>query len=89
MTISDPDSLLSSETGLILEEEAENSAHLNELDIRKPLVVYISRRSEEQRLQRGLEFDNLKPWLKSGISKCISWLNGSSFGGCDSCFLKK
>jgi hypothetical protein len=31
--------------------------------------------------QPGLEFDNFKPRLKSGIFKCISWLNGSFFGG--------
>jgi hypothetical protein len=30
-------------------------------------MVSISRRSEELRLQLGLEFDNFKPWLKSGI----------------------
>jgi hypothetical protein len=33
-------------------------------------------------LQRGLELhtDNIKPWLESGIFKCISWLTGSFFG---------
>jgi hypothetical protein len=35
---------------LILEKEAENSTYLNELDVRKPLVVFISQRSEELRL---------------------------------------
>ncbi len=44
--------------GLILEEEAEKSTYLNELDVRKPLVVSISHRSEELRLQPGLEYDN-------------------------------
>ncbi len=39
-------------------------------------------------LQAGLEFDNLKPWLKSGGFKCISWLNGLFFGVDDRSFLK-
>jgi hypothetical protein len=39
-------------------------------------VVSISQRSEELRLYNaGLKFDDFKPWLKSGIFKCISWLN--------------
>jgi electron transfer flavoprotein alpha/beta subunit len=36
--------------GLILEQEAEKSTYLNELDAREPLVVSISQRSEELRL---------------------------------------
>jgi hypothetical protein len=32
-------------------------------------------------VQPGLEFDNFKPWRKSGIFKCISWLDGSLFLG--------
>jgi hypothetical protein len=40
-------------------------------------------------LQRGLEFDNFKPGLESGIFKCISWLNGSFFGCDDRGFLKE
>jgi hypothetical protein len=35
---------------LILEKEAEKSTYLSELDVRKPLVVSISQRSEELRL---------------------------------------
>jgi hypothetical protein len=54
---------------------------MNELNVRKPLAVSISQRSEELRLQPGLEFDNFKPRLESGILKCISWLNGSFFWG--------
>jgi hypothetical protein len=30
-------------------------------------------------LQPSLKFDNYKPWPKSCIFKCISWLNGSFF----------
>ncbi len=32
---------------------------------------------------------NFKPRLKSGIFECISWLNGSFFGGDDRGFLKE
>jgi hypothetical protein len=39
-------------------------------------------------LQPGLEFDNVKPQLESGIFKCTSWLNGSFFEGDDRGFLK-
>jgi hypothetical protein len=35
---------------LILEYEAEKGTHLNELDVRKPLVVSTSQRSEELRI---------------------------------------
>jgi hypothetical protein len=42
-----------------------------------------------QTLQPGLEFDNFKPRLESGIFKCISWLNGSVFEGDDRGFLKE
>jgi hypothetical protein len=34
----------------IMDEEAEKSTHLIELDVRKPLVVSISQGSEELRL---------------------------------------
>jgi hypothetical protein len=36
--------------GLIEEQAAEKNIYLNELDVRKPLVVTISRISEELRL---------------------------------------
>jgi hypothetical protein len=69
--------------GLILGEQAEKSTFLNEHDAGRLLVVYSSvQRCEELRLFfPGLEFDNLKPLLRSGIFKCISRLNGSFFGG--------
>jgi hypothetical protein len=35
---------------IILGYEAEKNIHLNELNIRKPLVVSISQRSEDMRL---------------------------------------
>jgi hypothetical protein len=39
VTVSNPDSLFSNETGLILEEEAEGRLYLSETDVKKPLVV--------------------------------------------------
>jgi hypothetical protein len=33
--------------------------------------------------QRGLAFDNFKTRLKSGVLKCISWLNNSFLKGDD------
>jgi hypothetical protein len=56
--------------GLILEQDAEESFYLNELDVRKPLVVSISQRSEELRfynLVRNLTISN--PGLKAVRSK--------------------
>jgi hypothetical protein len=47
VTISKPNSLSSIETGVNPEI---TSTHLNELHVRKPLVVSISQRSEELRL---------------------------------------
>ncbi len=43
--------------------------------------IYFTRRCRAETLQRGLEFDNFQQRLKSGIFKCISWVNGSFFGG--------
>jgi hypothetical protein len=42
-----PISLPAVKQGLILEYEAGKRTYLNELDVRKPLVVSISQRSEE------------------------------------------
>jgi hypothetical protein len=50
VTISNPDSLSSSKTGVNPEREAEISTDLIELNVRKPLVVFISQRSNELRL---------------------------------------
>jgi hypothetical protein len=55
--------------GLILEKEAEKMTYLNELDVRKRLVVSIAQRSEELRLCQI-------PPRERGIFKYISWLNG-------------
>jgi hypothetical protein len=50
VTISIPDSLSSSETGVNPEIRSWKSTHLNELDVRKPLVLSFSQRSQELRL---------------------------------------
>jgi hypothetical protein len=51
LTISNPDSLSSSETGVNPGIRSyEKSTYLNELDVRKQLVVSISQRREELRL---------------------------------------
>ncbi len=78
VAISNSESLFSSETGVNSGTRSWKNTWLNELYVRKPLVVSISQRSEE--LRPGLEFDNFKPRLKSCIFKSISWLNGSFFG---------
>ncbi len=56
MTISNPDSLSSSETGVNSGIRSSKSTYLNELDVRKPLVESISQRSEELRLNN--------PWFR-------------------------
>ncbi len=47
VTISNPDSLSSNASGVNPGIESWKSTHLNELDAKKPLVVYISQRGEE------------------------------------------
>ncbi len=51
--------------------------------------IYFTKKWRAETLQPGLEFDNFKPRLKSGIFKCISWLNGLFFGGDYRGFLKE
>ncbi len=43
--------------------------------------IYFTKKWRAETLQPGLEFGNFKPRLKSCIFECISWLNGSFFGG--------
>jgi hypothetical protein len=50
--------------------------------------IYFTKKWRAETQQSCSEFDNFKPWLKSSIFKCISWLNGSVFGGDDRGFLK-
>ncbi len=51
--------------------------------------IYFTKKLRAVTLQPGLEFDNFKTQLKSCIFKCISWLNGSFFGGWWSGFSEK
>jgi hypothetical protein len=50
VTISNPDSLSGSATGVNPGKRSWRSTYLNELDVRKPMMVSISQRSEELRL---------------------------------------
>ncbi len=78
LTFSNPDSNSSSETGVILEYEAETFVHLTKIDDKKQLVVSISQKKwRAETLQPDLAFDNSKPWLENDI--LISRLNGSFF----------
>jgi hypothetical protein len=63
----------------IPEQKQKKALHLNELDVRNSLVVstFITKNGRVETLQPELEFVNFKALLKSGIFKCICWLNGS------------
>jgi hypothetical protein len=68
----------------ILGLEAKKSISVNDLNVWKPLVGMvgsISQQSEDQGLQSGLECDNFKPRLQSGVYKSISRLNDLFFFG--------
>jgi hypothetical protein len=60
---------------------------MKEINVRKPMVVFILQRSDELRLyiHPGSELDSFIPTLiESGIFKCIPWLiTGMFFGGND------
>jgi hypothetical protein len=45
---------------------AERSTHLNELDVRKPFGISLTKKCLAETLQSGLEFDNFKPWINRG-----------------------
>jgi hypothetical protein len=82
VTISNPDSLSSSETyGLILVRDAEKRTFLNELDVRNSGGIYFTQKRRAETLQAGFDFDNFKPRLTSDIFKYISLLSGSLLGG--------
>jgi hypothetical protein len=51
--------------------------------------IYFTKKWRAETIQPGLEFDNFKPWLNSGIFKCISWLNVSFLGGDNRSFPKE
>ncbi len=90
VTISNPDFLSSSETGV---EPGIRSwkKHWSEWARCQKAVggIYFTKKWRTDTLQPGLEFDNFKLRLKSCIFICISWLNGSFFGGDDQDCLKE
>jgi hypothetical protein len=45
------------------------------------VVSKSQRRERAETQQPGLVFNNFKPWLESGIFKCIFWFKDSFFGG--------
>ncbi len=51
--------------------------------------IYLTKKWRAETLQPSLEFVNFKPRHKSGIFKCISWLNGSFLEGDDRDTLKE
>jgi hypothetical protein len=80
VTISNPDSLFSSKAGDSLWIRS-GERHLSDWARCQKAIdgIYFTKKWRAETLQPGLEFDNFKPRLKSGIFKCISWLNGSFF----------
>jgi hypothetical protein len=89
VTISNPASLSSSETGLNPGIRSWKK-HLSEWAQWQKAIcgIYFTKKWRTETLQPGLAFDNFKPQLKSSIFKCISWLNGSFLGGDDLGFWK-
>jgi hypothetical protein len=77
-----------SNIGQAWNEEAEKSTYVIELNVRKPLV-YFTKNQRAETLKPGLELDNPKSQLKSGVCKCISRLNGPIFEDDHEGFLKK
>ncbi len=78
--------------GLVLEREAEKKKkHSSDwARFQKAMGgIYFPKNWRAEILQPGLEFDNFKPWLQIVIFNCISWMNGSFFGGDDRGFLKE
>ncbi len=80
VAILNPDSLSSSKRRVNPGIRSWKSTDLNELAIRKPLI-YFTKKLRAKTLQPGLQFDDFKTRLKSGIFKCIYWLSGSFFRG--------
>ncbi len=90
VTISNPGSLSSSEKGVNIGIRSWIQYWSEWARCQKAIgVIYFTEKWRAETLQPGLGFDNFKPLLKSGIFKCISWLNGSFFGGDDLGILKE
>jgi hypothetical protein len=77
VTISNPDSLSSSETGVNPVIRSWKK-HLSEWDRGQKAIggIYFTKKWRAETLQPGVEFDSFEPRLRSCIFKCISWLNG-------------
>ncbi len=76
-TISNPDWLYSSETGVNPRIRSWKNPYLNELQFQKVIGdIYFTKKSKVETLPPGLEFDNFKPPPISCIFKCIFLLNG-------------
>ncbi len=84
------DSLSSSETGVNFGIRSWKK-HFSEWAWCQKAIggIYSTKKWRAETLQPGLEFDYFKPWLESGFFKCISWLNGSIFGGWWSWFYER
>jgi hypothetical protein len=82
VTIANPDLLSSSEAGV---NPAVRSwkKHSSEWAWCQKAIgeIYFTKKWRAEHLQPGLEFDNIKPRLKSGTFKSISWLNSLLIGG--------
>jgi hypothetical protein len=62
-------------TGIILKLEAVKTLTWLSSTSETHAGFYFRKKWTDEILQPGLEFDNFKPQLKSGIFNCISWLN--------------
>jgi hypothetical protein len=91
VTISNPNSLSSSEPGVIPRKEADKKNHLFDWDRCQKAIggIYFIKKWRAEILQPGLKFDDFKPRVKRCIFKCMSWLNDSFFGDDDRAFLKE
>ncbi len=79
--ISNPGSLSSSDTGVDPGIRSWKKHSSGWARCQKAIGgIYFTKKWRAETLQPGLEFDNFKPRLESGIFKCIYWLNGSFLG---------
>jgi hypothetical protein len=76
MTLSNPDSLSSSETrvdhGITWNKKLKNELFWRSRCQKAIGEINFAKKWRAVTLQRGLTLDNIKPWLESGIFKCIS-----------------
>ncbi len=80
VTISNPDSLSSCETGVDPGIRSWRKHSSDWARCQKAIGdIYFTKKGRAETLQPGLELDNFQRRLKSGIFKCISWLNSSFF----------